>query len=365
MYDPELPIIIETDASDYALGAVLNQLDQNGKPHPVMFHSRKFIAAEINYDVYDKELLAIVDALKVWAVYANSNPHEIQIYTDHKNLQTFLTTKELTRRHMRWAEKLSYIKFRIIYRKGSENARADALSRRIDYKPDTTQQSYQLLKQDTDGSLVYANPQVMQVYRVAQEVDQELIDAYKTDTMYAELTTRSETEHQIHTSADGYLRYFGKVYVPARQVNRIIRQQHNAPGSGHQGFKKTHDRIKNHYYFPKIKQRIREHIDTCIECIINKPNRHRPYGEMGEHLVPEAPFEHISMDWIVKLPGLKDPLTNTTFDSIIVIVDRFTKYAKFVPYLESSNTEALAYSFMKTIIADHGMPLSIVSDRDK
>jgi hypothetical protein len=365
LYNPDKPIVIETDASDYADGAVLNQWDEDGKLHPVMFHSRKFGGAEINYDVHDKELLAIVDALKVWEVYVNSNPHEIQIYTDHKNLQTFMTTKELTRRHMRWAERIGHVKFRIIYRKGSENARADALSRRIDYKPDSTKQSYQLLKQEEDGSITYANPQVMQIYRLAQEVDQELIDAYQKDSMYAELKTRSTTEHQIHTSADGYLRYFGKVYVPARQVHRIIREQHDAPGAGHQGFKRTHDRIKNRYYFPKMKQIIKEHIDTCIECCINKPSRHRPYGEMGEYRIPEAPFQEVAMDWIVKLPLSKDPLTQVKFDSIMVIVDRFTKYAKFVPYLEKSSTEALAYSFTKHIIADHGMPKSIISDRDK
>ena len=71
------------------------------------------------------------------------------------------------------------------------------------------------------------------------------------------------------------------------------------------------------------------------------------------------------MDWIVKLPKSKDPLTGVQYDSIFVIVDRFTKYAKFEPYLESSSTDALAYTFTRIIIANHGMPRSIISDRDK
>ena len=77
LYQPDKAIIIETDASDYALGAVLNQLDDRGRLHPVAFYSRKFQAAEINYNVHDKELLAIVAAIKEWAVYVNSNPYEI------------------------------------------------------------------------------------------------------------------------------------------------------------------------------------------------------------------------------------------------------------------------------------------------
>jgi hypothetical protein len=369
LYNPERQVVIETDASDFALGGCLNQADEEGKLHPVAFHSRKFIAAEINYDVHDKELLAIVEAVKTWEIYLLGSKHETLIYTDHKNLQTFMTTKELTRRHMRWAERLGQVKIRIIYRKGSENARADALSRRPDYQDSGVQQLYQLFKEDTEGrevgSIRYANPQVMQVYQVKDKVDKELIQAYEKDSMYQELKERAKTERIIHETPDGYIRYFGKIYVPSKQVERIIRMNHDAPGAGHQGYKRTHDRLKNRYYFPKMKQRVREHLDTCVECLLNKPTRHRPYGEMGEYHIPEQPFEGISMDWIVKLPKSKDPLTNSMYDSIMVVVCRLTKYGKFIPYLESSSTEALAYTFTRDVIADHGMPKVIISDRDK
>ena len=153
--------------------------------------------------------------------------------------------------------------------------------------------------------------------------------------------------------------------MPARYTNNIIRQYHDAPGARHQGFKKTHNRIKSYYYFPKIKQRIREHIDACVDYIINKPVRHRPYSAIGEYQIPEEPFEEIAIDWITKLPASKDPLTNIKYDSIIVIVDRLTKYTKFVLYLEKSSIEVLAYSFLKAIIADYKIPKGIISDRDK
>ena len=71
------------------------------------------------------------------------------------------------------------------------------------------------------------------------------------------------------------------------------------------------------------------------------------------------------MDWIVKLPKLEDPLTQTKYDSVMVIMDRFTKYAKFIPYLESSSTEALAHSFLRHIVADYRIPKGIISDQDK
>ena len=86
---------------------------------------------------------------------------------------------------------------------------------------------------------------------------------------------------------------------------------------------------------------------------------------MGEYRIPEELFEEIAMDWITKLLISKDLLTNVKYDSIMVIVDRLTKYAKFILYLEKSSTEALAYSFLKTVIADYRMPRGIISDRDK
>jgi hypothetical protein len=364
LFDPAKPVIVETDASDYAIGACLNQEDEEGRQHPVMFHSRKLQDAELNYDVHDKELLAIVDAFKKWRVYLEGAIHTVQVYTDHKNPQSFLTTKGAQQATSQMGRRTWPLQVQDELSERSENARADALSRREDYRIEGPKPGYQILKQEGD-SLVYANPQVAQVYKVANEVDQELIDAYRKDSMHAELKARAPKEPYIHETPDGYLRYYGKVYVPTSQVDRIIRQGHDALGAGHQGFKRTHDRIKNHYYFPKMKQRIKEHVDTCVECIINKPSRHRPYGEMGEYRIPEVPFDSVAMDWIVKLPLSKDPLTGTKYDSIMVIVDRLTRYAKFVPYLESSSTEALAYSFCKTIIADHGMPKVIISDRDK
>jgi len=127
-HDPEKETTIETDASDYAIGARMTQPGPNGKPRPVAFYSRKLIQAELNYDIHDKELLAIVTAFRVWRPYLEGAKHTIIVKTDHKNLTYFTTTKELTRRQARWSETLSQYDFKIIHCKGSENGQADALS---------------------------------------------------------------------------------------------------------------------------------------------------------------------------------------------------------------------------------------------
>ena len=94
---PDKPIIVETDASDYALGAILSIQTDSGEIHPMAFHSRTFSALELNYDTHDKELLAIFEAFHVWQHFLEGSSTPIDMVTDHKNLEYFSTTKVLTR----------------------------------------------------------------------------------------------------------------------------------------------------------------------------------------------------------------------------------------------------------------------------
>jgi len=103
-FDAQRPVLIETDASDFAIGAVLSQRDGEGRLHLVAFHSRKFQPAEINYEIHDKELLAIVDTFKHWRRYCEGATHQIQVFSDHQNLEYFTMTKVLNRRQARWAQ---------------------------------------------------------------------------------------------------------------------------------------------------------------------------------------------------------------------------------------------------------------------
>jgi len=94
---PDAQLVVETDASDYALAAILSIMTKDNEIHPVAFHSRTFSAPELNYDVHDKELLAIFEAFKIWRHYLEGSASPIDIVTDHKNLEYFSTTKILMR----------------------------------------------------------------------------------------------------------------------------------------------------------------------------------------------------------------------------------------------------------------------------
>ena len=123
---------MEADAFDFALGAIISQPDDNGKLHPVTYYSHKLSLAEVNYEIYNKEFLAIVTAFKKWRAYLEGAFHRIAIFTDHKNLEYFSSTKILNQRQARWAQLLANFDFVIHYKPGKSNGKADALSRQLD-----------------------------------------------------------------------------------------------------------------------------------------------------------------------------------------------------------------------------------------
>ena len=131
--DHTKPFHLITDASDFATGAILEQPDALNRWHPVAYHSKTLQPAEHNYEIHDKELLAIVRALEIFYHYLEGRDDNLEIWTDHCNLVYFMTKQKLTRRQARWALYLSRFKFTIVHKPGTQN-KSDALSRRPDLK---------------------------------------------------------------------------------------------------------------------------------------------------------------------------------------------------------------------------------------
>jgi len=133
---------VETNASDYALAAILSVVNEDNEVHPVAFHSHTFTAAELNYDTHDKELLAIFEAFKIWWHYLEGLAYPIDVVTDHKNLEYFSTTKVLTWRQARWSEYLSQFNLVIRFYPGHLSTKPDALTRQWDVYPKVGNTSY-------------------------------------------------------------------------------------------------------------------------------------------------------------------------------------------------------------------------------
>ena len=206
LFDSERKIILETDASDQALGLCLSQPDAERQLHPVAYRSRKFSGPALNYDVNDKELLATVDAFEEWRAYLEGSRHQIVVYSDHKNLSYFTTTKKLNRQQVRWAELLASYNFQIHYRKGSKNGRADALSQRSDLTTEETQE--RSLFTGKGKTLVLDKPEVA--------------------TFYQDNTSRQR-------------------HVPEKDQREVISNHHDELLLGHHGRDKTIELIQRRY----------------------------------------------------------------------------------------------------------------------
>jgi len=126
---PDAQLIVETNASDYALAAILSVVNKDNEVHPVAFYSRTFTTAELNYDTHDKELLAIFEAFKIWQHYLEGPAYPINVVMDHKNLEYFSTTKVLTQRQVRWSEYLSQFNLVIRFCPGHLGTKPGALTR--------------------------------------------------------------------------------------------------------------------------------------------------------------------------------------------------------------------------------------------
>ncbi|MBW0541585.1 hypothetical protein O181_081300 [Austropuccinia psidii MF-1] len=154
-FNPSLPTIVEDDASDYALGAVLSQVNESGK-NSIAFDSHKLLPAELNYEIHDKELLGIVWALKRWRAFLLSLSNPFEVLTDHSSLQYFISSKVLTCCQAHWAEFLSEFQSTITYCPGRLATSPDALSRRdnvypergVDFISKNPHNFYQVIKQD-------------------------------------------------------------------------------------------------------------------------------------------------------------------------------------------------------------------------
>lgn len=134
-YRPDRGTVVEVDASDWAAGGVLSQYDDEGVLHPVAFFSAKHSPAECNYEIYDKELLAIVKAFEEWRPELQGLENAVEVLTDHKSLEHFTTTKLLNQRQVRWSESLSDFRYQITYRAGKHATVPDALSRKAEDTP--------------------------------------------------------------------------------------------------------------------------------------------------------------------------------------------------------------------------------------
>jgi deoxyuridine 5'-triphosphate nucleotidohydrolase len=339
--NPNLPFIVNTDASGVAIGAVLSQDTEKGR-QPVAYESRKLNAAEQNYAVHEKETLAIIHALKTWRVYLLGR--KFTVITDHQSLQYLQSQPHLSQRQARWLEFLQEFDFEVVYKPGPTNIVADALSR-------------------LPMSEVSA---ISSVHESAVKLQEEVKVAQKQDELFAPIL--QELENQSHSDTftrykigkEGLLYFEDRLCIPKGPLRtHVVQEHHDNIISGHLGFDKTYENVKRNFYWPNMTQDIREYVRTCDTCQRIKSSNQHPTGLLQPLPIPKRNWESISMDFITQLPPTKEK-----HDAILVCVDRLSKMVHLIPTTTTANAPDTAKLFFSQIFRLHGMPNDIVSDRD-
>ena len=362
--DPTKPFQVETDASDFAIGAILSQPDTEGILHPVAYYSRKFTTPEINYPIYDKELGAIIAAFEEWRPYLAGAQHRIKVVTDHKNLLYFSTTRTLNRRQARWSAFLADYDFEIIFRPGAQHKMVDTLSRRSEFELTPVddayvQQSQCLLRPDqlqNFATYLLRDDSLLKEIAAATAEDAFAQDIKASLDHPSPTLSRSDLNHfSVH---DGLLFRDHLLYVPEGSCRtRVLQECHDDPLAGHFGVGKTLELISRGYWWPQPWKFVKEFIKTCDTCARSKAVHHRPYGLLQPLPIPRRPWASISMDFITDLPRVG------AYDSVLVMVDRFTKMAHFAPCAKTISGDETTTLFLKEVVRLHGLPDDITSDR--
>lgn len=398
MADTTKPFRIECDASDFAVGSILSQKEDDEIWHPVAYISKSLTDTQRNYDIHDKELLAIIHSLETWRHYLEGCTHRIEIWTDHKNLEYFQKSQKLSRRQARWAQFLTRFDFILEHKPGTTN-KADGLSRRIDHKegmendnteqvvlpekfftetrePMTIRQLFRarfIGRRQEDNSIGRLHIRIRKITTTINEFEgdlnlkeriqectelddevQKAIDVIKKTGPQA--LNKGLTEWNLE---DGLVLYRGKVYVPKDQAIRreVVRSCHDPPIYGHPGRYKTLETVQRNYWWPGMSNFVKKFVEGCATCQETKINTHPTKEPLHPTEVPEHPFETVTTDLITDLPE------SDGYDSILMICDPVSKTMVAEPCNKTIDADGTAEALVRRVFAIHGISKKIISDR--
>ncbi|KAE8729756.1 cytochrome P450 78A7-like [Hibiscus syriacus] len=323
-----MPFEVHTDVSNFAIGGVLMQ-----EGHPIAFESRKLNDTERRYTMQEKEMTTIIHCLWVWRHYLLSAHFTIK--TDNVATSYFQTQKKLSPKQARWQDFLAEFDYTLEYKLGKANVVADALSRKTEL-----------------AAISLAKGTVLEHIKEGLEQDPLTRELVKL---------ASDGKTQRFWVEDGLLYTKGRrIYVPKWDNLRqdLIKECHDTKWAGHPGQKRTMALLETTYFWPHMKDSVELYVKTCLAYQQDKVENRQPAGLLEPLPVPQRPWDSITLDSISVLPKSEG------YGSIMVVVDRFSKYGTFIPCPKDCTAEEAARAFFKNVVKHWGLPRSIISDRD-
>ena len=311
-----------TDSSDKAIGAVL---EHEGRP--VGFFSTTLSVHECRWPIRQKELFAVIQALKHWRHLCVGRP--IIVHTDHKSLERVLAQNKIQEARInRWSFFLSEFDLTFKYIPGEDNVVADALSR------------------------TYVAKEILEEKSFDFPWEEYLQDPYWKKVIDDLAKFPQYSRH------NALLYYKERICVPPSRHEEVFKLAHDGLSSGHQGVSKTQARVAKHFYWPGMYADVKRYVNTCHICAMAKNTRKLKVPTQALPVAP-YPWHTVTMDLITGLPT-----TAEGFDAIYVFVDKFSKMVHLVPTASTIDAKGCLDVFIKHIYRLHGLPVELISDRD-
>ena len=327
--DFAVSFIVECDASGSGFRAVLHQ-----GGGPIAYFSKTIAPRHASLAAYERELIGLVHAVRHWRPYLWGRAFVVK--TDHYSLKFLLDQRLATIPQHHWVGKLLGFDFMVGYKPGRQNIVADALSRR---------------DAPAGQALAISGPSfdLFEALRQAAHTDPTLV-TFREQLESGELG-------QPWALVDGVVTFQQRAYVPPASplLGEVLAAAHDA---GHEGIQKSLHRLRWDFHLPQARAALQQYIRACQVCQRNKTEQLHPAGLLQPLTVPSRVWEDISMDFIEALPKVGGKSV------ILTVVDRFSKYAHFIPLAHPYTAESVAKAFFSNIVRLHGFPTSIVSDRD-
>jgi predicted aspartyl protease len=352
-FDPDRETRVYTDASLYAIGGWIAQKYNDGW-HPVTFLSRKLTAAESNYTVQERELLALVYVLRKQGHYLRTGML-FEVNVDCSSLKYLKTVEILNQRQARWILELQEYNMQIKHISGATNVVADYLSRSTWVAP-----------------LCESCKRQIKIFSMEVRSPQSLyLEEASNDALLGKVKAWASNRDNQHPESEEYKQfefrhnrwwYKGKIYIPngsTALISDILDRHHDDITAGHQGIHRTSTRIKDKYYWPNMGKDIKAYVESCVTCQRHHTRTTLLHGKLHPLPIPHDRFKDISIDFA------KINRSSAGFDSLMVIVCRLTKLVKLIPCRTTDSTMEIARLFLRHWYAmGAGLPDTIVSDRD-
>lgn len=342
------PFLIQCDASQHGVGAVIAQVSEEGEETPIAYMSQKLNKAQRNYSVTEQECLAAVLAIKKFRAYVEG--HEFTLITDHASLKWLMRQTDLNGRLARWALKLQGFKFNIEHRKGSANVVPDALSRTNEENVDeiATFELENCPELDLTSS-EFENESYTNLRKTLLEEPDKYPD-FKVSDKYIYYRTQHYRGDIIQEENTW------KLYVPEGLRETLIKNNHDQPNCAHGGVYKTVDRIRRFYYWPHMYNEIKTFITNCEVCKTTKHTTKITRPPMGNFTPVERIFQWLYIDFIGPLPRSRNGHIG-----ILVVLDKLSKFTFLFP-VRNFKTASVIKLLQENVFSLVGVPEVIHSD---